>query len=84
MMYLNDIKRYANILNSPNNILAVEYLRALKKQRSPMEPIIIERKKVYYDDNRIVDDFASATAIRSMLPRKEYKDLSKVIPRSTY
>lgn len=84
MMYLNDIKRYANILNSPNNILAVEYLKALKKQRSPMEPIIIERKKVYYNDNRIVDDFASATAIRSMLQRKEYKDLSKVIPRSTY
>ena len=49
-----------------------------------MEPIIIERKKVYYNDNRIVDDFASATAIRSMLQRKEYKDLSKVIPRSTY
>ena len=34
MMYLNDIKRYANVLGSPNNILAIEYLKALKTQKS--------------------------------------------------
>ena len=84
LMYLNDIKRYANILNSPNNILAIEYLKALKAQKSAMKPILIERKNVYYNEDRIVDDFASATAIRNMLIRKEYKNLAKVIPRSTY
>ena len=65
MMYLNDIKRYANTLNSPNNILAIEYLKSTKIQKSKLEPIMIRRKKVYYNDNKIVDDFASATAIEN-------------------
>ena len=84
LMYLNDIKRYANILNSPNNILAIEYLKALKTQKSNMNPIMIKRSKVYYNDERIVDDFASATAIRKLIKRREYEDLRKVVPRSTY
>lgn len=84
LMYLNDIKRYANILNSPNNILAIEYLKALKLQKSNIKPIMVKRKKVYYNDERIVDDFASATAIRKLIKRREYEELSKVVPRSTY
>lgn len=84
MMYLNDIKRYANTLSSPNNILAIEYLKALKTQKSKLEPIMIKRKKVYYNDNKIVDDFASATAIRKLLQDGEYANLRKVIPRSSY
>lgn len=35
MMYLNDIKRYANVLGSPNNILAIEYLKAVKNSKEP-------------------------------------------------
>ena len=84
LMYLNDIKRYANILNSPNNILAIEYLKAMKMQKSNMNPIMVKRSKVYYNDDRIVDDFASATAIRKLIKRREYEDLRKVVPRSTY
>ena len=84
MIYLNDIKRYANTLSSPNNILAIEYLKALKIQKSKLEPIMIKRKKVYYNDNKIVDDFASATAIRKLLQDGEYANLRKVIPRSSY
>lgn len=33
MMYLNDVRRYANILSTPNNILGIEYLKALKKAK---------------------------------------------------
>ena len=84
MMYLNDIKRYANVLGSPNNILAIEYLKALKTQKSHLEPIMIKRQKVYYNENRIVDGFASATGIRDIMKRKQYADLRKVVPNSTY
>lgn len=84
MMYLNDIKRYANVLNNPNNILGIEYLKALKMQKSYMQPIMVKREKVYYNDNHIVDNFASATAIRNLLIRKEYSELRKVVPNSTY
>ena len=84
MVYLNDIKRYANILTGANNILAIEYLKTLKKLKSPLTPIGIKRQKVFYHDEFIVDDFASATAIRKMIAMRQFDDISKVIPRSSY
>lgn len=41
--YLND-KTYKAILSEPNNILAIEYLKSLKKHKSRMNPICIKRK----------------------------------------
>lgn len=84
LMYLNDIKRYANVLSNSNNILAIEYLKALKQQKSMIQPNIVPRKNVYYNDQKIVDDFASATAIRKLMLNREYAELRKVVPRSTY
>ncbi len=84
LMYLNDIKRYANILNSPNNILAIEYLKSIKRQRCNIEPVMVERKKVYYNEERIVDEFASSTGIRKLLLNREFEEIKKVIPRSSY
>lgn len=84
MMYLNDIKRYANVLNGSNNILAIEYLKAIKKLKSPLKPVGIKREKVLYHDEIIVDDFASATAIRRMIATRQFDDIIKVIPRTSY
>ena len=84
MMYLNDIKRYASILSGPNNILGIEYLKALKRLKSDMKPLSIQRKKVYYNDEAIVDEFASATAIRRLVAEEQYDDLRKVMPRNAY
>lgn len=84
ILYFNDDIRYKNILNNPNNILGVEYLKALKTTKSAIEPIPIKREKVYYNDDKIVDDFASATAIRNMLQLKAFEDIIKVVPRATY
>lgn len=84
LMYLNDIKRYANVLTNSNNILAIEYLKALKQQKSMIQPNIVPRKNVYYNDQKIVDDFASATAIRKLMLKREYAEVRKVVPRSTY
>lgn len=84
LMYLNDIKRYANVLSNSNNILVIEYLKALKQQKSMIQPNIVPRKNVYYNDQKIVDDFASATAIRKLMLNREYAEVRKVVPRSTY
>ena len=67
-----------------NNILAIEYLKALKKQKSTLIPIGIKRQKVLYHDEMIVDDFASATAIRKMIANKQFEDIRKVVPNSSY
>ena len=84
MVYLNDIKRYASVLNGSNNILAIEYLKAMKKLKSKLEPIGIQREKVLYNDEEMVDDFASATAIRKMISHKYFGDMRKAMPNSSY
>ena len=84
MMFLNDIKRYANVMAGSNNILGIEYLKAMKKTKSIINPIGIKRQKVLYNDKYIVDEFASATAIRKMLMTKQLNDISKVMPRNSY
>ena len=84
LMYLNDIKRYANVLSGSNNILGIEYLKAMKKTKSTITPIGIRRQRVLYNDKYIVDEFASATAIRKMLITKELNDINKVMPRNSY
>ena len=84
LLYLNDIRKYANVLSSPNNILGIEYLKALKKLKSNMIPIAIPRNKVSYNSTEIVNDFASATSIRQMLITRNTKDIYKVMPESSY
>ncbi len=84
LLYLNDIRKYANILSSPNNILGIEYLKALKKLKSNMIPIAIPRHKVGYDSEKIVDGIASATTIRQMLITRNTKNIHKVLPENSY
>lgn len=83
LLYLND-KKYLNILNQPNNTLAIEYLKALKKYKSHISPISVKREKVFYNSNCIVDEYASATAIRNMIINEQFNDIRKVIPASSY
>ena len=84
MMYLNDIKRYANVLKGSNNILAIEYLKALKKQKSNLVPIGVKREKVYYNSTKIIDEYASATGIRNLLLHNQLEEVRKVVPAKTY
>ena len=64
----NDDK-FNNLLKSPNNILAIEYLKALKKTKSNITPITIERKNVDYYSENIVENFASSTKIRKEISK---------------
>lgn len=57
--------KYSEILASPNNILGIEYLKALAKIHSKMEPFTIKRIGAGYHDMDIDGQFSSATAIRS-------------------
>lgn len=56
-----------DILNAPNNILAIEYLKAIKRFDSPLVPHLIQRKGAGYHDTDIEAANASATAIREFI-----------------
>ena len=72
-----------NSLN-PNNILGIEYIRAIKRINSNIKPFTIKREKVGYFDLGFKDEIASATGIRAMLKEKEYDKLKKLIPLKSY
>lgn len=69
------------ILSKPNNILAVEYLRALLYTKSKMKPYTIQRTNDFHGMN-LDNGIASATAIRSLI--MEGKDFSEYVPEPQF
>lgn len=56
---------------SPNNILAIEYLKALRSEKSSVEPLTIRREGAGYSDSfQEATELQSASAIREMLEKK--------------
>ena len=70
-------KDTAAILTSSNNILAVEYLKAIIKNNYAIKPYTIKRQGDSYNDTDIMSDYASATALRGNL---KADNISKYIP----
>lgn len=68
-----------NILTSPNNILGLEYIKALQKRSSSIKPFTIKREGAGYHD-KSSQGFASATGIRHMIGRGEWESLSSHVP----
>ncbi|HIU64687.1 MAG TPA: nucleotidyltransferase [Candidatus Avacidaminococcus intestinavium] len=67
------------LLSLPNNILAVEYLKALQLSNSKIIPLPIKRKAVMYHDLEEQDGFASATAIRNFLANEDWPNIQKTV-----
>lgn len=85
MMYLGNMRRFANILSSPNNILGIEYLKALKKQNSYIQPITIKRQEAEHNNNMFSSSrFASGSAIRSACVSTDIDHLQKYMPEDSF
>lgn len=79
--------RQAELLKNPNNILAVEYLKAICKYKYTIRPCFIPRCGGAYHDPDMNKSFASATAIRNYLfhdhmPGSNPNRLKRVVPDS--
>ncbi len=70
------------ILKMPNNILAINYIKALKKINSPIMPYAVKRKKTDYNDTAPRDNFISATGMRELLRNNE--NISPYMPETSY
>ena len=55
------------VLRAPNNILGIEYLRAVRRFAPSIEPVLVQRVGADYHDTEIHGSFASASAIRKLL-----------------
>jgi predicted nucleotidyltransferase len=69
------------VSKTPNNILAIEYLKAIRRLNSSISPVVIKRYGVDYHSLDSYKDISSATGIRNML--KTNIDISRFMPSSS-
>jgi predicted nucleotidyltransferase len=72
------------IMNSSNNILGIEYCKALNHLNSKINPITIMRKGSSYNEENLYENYSSATSIRKFLKSEKSSDvLSSTVPIET-
>lgn len=74
-------------INKPNNILGIEYLKALKKLNSSIMPYLIKRNSSNYNEfklNKNKFNFTSATSIRNAIKQNDIESIKEYIPELTY
>ncbi len=79
------LKDISNIpdYDQPNNILGIQYIKAIQKLKSPMKPHTIKRIETdYYDDVKENTHIQSATAIRNLHASR--KDYTSFVPDYVY
>jgi len=54
-----------DILKNPNNVLGIEYIKALMALKSRIEPVAVKRIESSHNDTGITGHISSATAIRN-------------------
>ncbi len=71
---------YSQLLSEPNNILGIEYLKALYRLGSNIEPLTIQREVSHYHDTELQTQFSSASALRNTIADGDFTKLYGQIP----
>ena len=80
----NNNSTIRDILSSPNNILGIEYLKALHNHNSSIEPVCVSRFEADYNSTTITNNIASATAIRNLILSKDYNTIKNLVPNDSF
>lgn len=70
------------VLNSPNFVLGLCYLRALKRLNSPIQALPIVRRGDYHDTS--LAPMPSASAVRAALTRGDWQGLQQALPEAVF
>lgn len=81
---LNSDRDYNYILKGSNNILAIEYLKALSNLNSNIKPFTIKRSGSEYKDLSVTSGFASASAIRNSIDKIGLESIKDLLPHNSY
>ncbi|MCM1157681.1 MAG: nucleotidyltransferase family protein [Bacteroidales bacterium] len=81
--FLQD-NRLEDILKQPNNILAIEYIKAIRKHRLAVTPCPIKRQGSGYHELTLSDTFSSASALRRKLENGGFSFLEKYVPAPAF
>ncbi|MDF2612502.1 MAG: hypothetical protein K0S71_288 [Clostridia bacterium] len=80
----NEKAQIKSAIGNPNNILGIEYIKALLKYDSKILPLTIKRISSNYHDTHILSSIASATAIRTQLQSSEHAYIKNCMPSKSY
>lgn len=81
----DDIGTLSDIISSSNNILGIEYIKAIKKLNSSIKPFTIERISSKYNDKDLRSEISSATAIRNTFFESGRLDsVASAVPEASY
>lgn len=73
------------VVSSPNNILGIEYIKALHRRRSQIHPVNIRRTGSDHRDQRLGDVYSSSRALRqAMQSNRSIEELRSHIPEEAY
>ncbi|MBR1852280.1 MAG: nucleotidyltransferase [Lachnospiraceae bacterium] len=74
-----------NVLGMPNNILGIEYVKALRKRNSNIIPTTTKRIGSDYHDKRLGDHQCSARAIRyALCAGQQLEQLHNLVPEKVF
>ena len=72
------------LLRSPNDTLAVEYISAAKSLNSKMRFVAIKRQGTGHDSNQAVGEFCSASALREMILSGDLSEAKRYMPEKSF
>jgi len=64
---LKETGEHASLLQTPNNLLAIEYLRAIHRLGADIKPLPVKRQGVAHDSETPHEGYASASHLRTLL-----------------
>lgn len=82
--YGKDNTNVSDTLKNSNNILGIEYIKAIKNLKSNITPYTISRLGHNYNDILINEKIASATGIRNKIYKDGIASIKSLIPHATY
>lgn len=71
------------VIRCPNNILGIEYIKAIEHFNASIKPFTLKRLTAGYHDPSLYQHIASATAIRTHLSRGYSSELAACMPTTT-
>lgn len=82
----DSLKRAGEILLSPNNILGIEYCKALLRLKSSIEPCTLKREGAGYHDTSLFHQNPSASAIRKhfLSSENDLKNMEGALPKEVF
>ena len=73
---------WGKVLESPNNILGVEYCKAIRRQHSPLRPLPLPREGAGHGQAEAQNGFASASLLRARFYQEGVEGWQGLVPPS--